>query len=126
MKAITFWYLAAYLLFGGIGFAFFPQETLRLFQSNGDYGDIMPRAAGMFMVLLGGLIASMSARRDFTYYPRSILLRLFAIAFLVFLLARSGDPLFAVMLAIVLVGWLPSAAVVLRERARGEAQGARP
>lgn len=125
MKAITFWYLAGYLLFGGFGLAFFPQETLRLFQSSGDYGDIMPRVAGMFMVLLGGVIASMSARRDFTYYARSVQLRLFALGFLVFLFERSGDPLFMVLLAIVLIGWLPSAAAVLRERARCGAQGER-
>lgn len=119
MKAITFWYLAGYLLFGGIGFAFLPQETLRLFLSNGDYGDIMPRTAGMFMILLGGLIASMTARRDFAYYAASVLLRLFAIGFLIFLYARSADPMFMVLLAVVLIGWLPSALTVLRERAGG-------
>jgi len=116
MKAITYWYLAGYLLFGGIGLAFVPQETLWLFLSNGDYGDIMPRVAGMFMILLGGMIASMSARRDFTYYTRSIQLRLFAVAFLLFLLVRSGDPLFAVLTVVVLIGLLPSIAAALRER----------
>lgn len=122
MKTITFSYLAGYLLLSGVGLAFFPRETLWLLQSTGDYGDIMPRAVGMFMIMLGSLIASMTARRDYSYYLRAIQVRLFAIAFLFFLFIRSDDPLFLVMLAVVLIGWVPSVVTVLRDRARGVAQ----
>lgn len=125
MKAITFWYLAGYLLFGGAGLAFFPRETLWLFQSNGDYGDIMPRAVGMFMIMLGAVIGSMVTRGDFAYYERAILVRLFAVGFLAFLFARSGDPLFVVFIVVVLIGLLPSIAVALRDRMHGGAQGVR-
>ena len=54
MKKIMLTYVASYLFVGGIGFAFVPALTLRLFLSNGDYGDIMPRVVGMFMMALGG------------------------------------------------------------------------
>lgn len=117
MKTITFSYLAGYLLGGGFGLAFFPETTLWLFQSTGDYGDIMPRVVGMFMIMLGAVVASMLQRRDFAYYGRTILVRLFAVGFLAFLFVRSGDPLFAVFIVVVLIGLLPSMAVALRERA---------
>ena len=118
MKTITFSYLASYLLFGGIGFAFLPDLTLSMFLSNADYGDVMPRVTGMFMILLGGLVANMAAVRDFTYYRYSVLARTFAVGFLGYLLAKTGNPLFIVLLVIVLIGYLPSLYVVVREYTR--------
>jgi hypothetical protein len=52
MKRISLTYVASYLLMGGAGFAFAPALTLRLFFSNGEYGDVMPRVVGMFMLAL--------------------------------------------------------------------------
>ena len=118
MKTITFWYLASYLLFGGIGFAFIPDLTLRLFLSDTDYGDVMPRVVGMFMLLLGGLIANMAAARDFNYYRYSVLARSFAVGFLAYLLIKTDNPLFIVLLIIVLIGYLPSLYIVVREQTR--------
>jgi len=39
-KKLTFTYLVTYLAIGGLGFALFPAETLKLFFSNGDFVDI--------------------------------------------------------------------------------------
>jgi len=50
-----------------------PDLTLSLFLTNTDYGDVMPRVVGMFMMLLGGLIANMAAALDFNYYRYSVL-----------------------------------------------------
>jgi len=115
MKTVTFWYLASYLLFGGAGFAFIPDLTLSFFLSNADYGDVMPRVVGMFMLLLGGLIANMAAARDFNYYRYSVLARTFAVGFLTYLLIKTDNPLFIVLLIIVLIGYLPSLYIVVRE-----------
>jgi len=115
MKFFTLSYLASYLILGGIGFAFLPYLTLSMFMSNADYGDVMPRVAGMFMILLGGLVANMAAARDFTYYRYSVYARTFAVGFLAYLLTKTGNPLFIVLLAIVLIGYLPSLYIVVRE-----------
>lgn len=84
--------------------------------SNGDYGDIMPRVAGVFMVTLGGLVAMFVIRRDYAYYPYSIFARTAIVGFIVFLFLKSGDPLFLVLTAIVLIGLLPSIWLLLTER----------
>ncbi len=123
MKTISFCYLACYLLFGGIGFAFLPDLTLSMFLSNTDYGDVMPRVAGMFMILLGGLIANMAAAKDFNYYRYSVLARTFAVGFLIYLQLKTGNPLFIVLLIIVLIGYLPSLYVVTREMTSGKTTG---
>ena len=116
MKRITLSYLATYLLFGGLGLAFTPQLTLDLFQSNGDYGDIMPRLVGLFMIALSGLIGMFVYLRDYKYYPYSVFIRTFIVIFLFFLYARSDDPLFLVLNGIVLVGLVPSIYTLIRER----------
>ncbi len=116
MKRITLTYLAVYLLAGGIGLTFLPAFTLDLFQSNGDYGDIMPRVAGMLMMGLGGLITQFVLRKDYTYYAYSVYIRSFFVLFLFFLYFRSSDPLFIVLNVIVLIGLLPSIYVLVRER----------
>ncbi len=108
MKKLTLSYLAVYLLFGGLGLAFFPALALNLFQSNGDYGQIMPRVAGMLMLGLSGIIGLFIYYEDFKYYPYSVYIRSFFVLFLFFLYFRSGDPLFIVLNVIILIGLLPS------------------
>jgi hypothetical protein len=49
----SLYYLAGYLLAGGLGLPMFPVETWRILLSNRDYGDIFPRVAGMLMSGLG-------------------------------------------------------------------------
>ena len=120
MKRLTLTYLAIYLLIGGLGLTFLPSFTFRLFLSNGDYGDIMPRVAGMFMIGLSGLIAQFVYYQDYKYYPYSVYIRSFFVIFMFFLFARSSDPLFLVLNAIVLIGLLPSIYTLIRERARPE------
>ena len=117
MKKITFTYLASYLIIGGIGFAFIPELTLKIFFSNGEYGDIMPRVAGMFMVALGGLIATMTINQDFRYYVYSVYIRTAMTAFILWLFYVSKDPLFITIIIIVLIGLLPSWYTYLTKRA---------
>ena len=116
MKRLTMSYLASYLVVGGLGLAFFPAFTLNLFQSNGDYGDIMPRLVGMLMFGLSGLIALFAFHRDYRYYSYSVYIRSFFVLFLFYLYSRSADPLFLVLNVIVLIGLLPSIYTLVRER----------
>ena len=108
MKRFLLIYLASYLFFGGVGFALLPEFTLKLFMSTGDYGDIMPRVAGMFMVALSGLIVLFIIRRDYSNFAYSVFARTALVGFTAFLYMKSSDPLFLVLIAIVLVGLLPS------------------
>ncbi len=119
MKRITLTYLAIYLLIGGLGLAFLPALALRLFFSNGDYGDVMPRVAGMLMIGLSGLIGQFVLNQDYRYYPYSVYIRSFFVLFLFVLYARSSDPLFLVLNGIILIGLLPSIYTLIRERAGG-------
>jgi len=116
MKRLTLWYLASYLLFGGVAFTFFPALALMLFLSNGDYDEVMPRLAGMFMIMLGGFVATMVTRRDYSYYRYSILARTFAVVFLLYLFFSAQDPMFALLTVVVLIGLLPSMYVAYSER----------
>lgn len=116
MKKISWIYLASYLTIGGIGFAFIPEITLNLFLSNGNYGDIMPRVVGMFMIALGGLIATMTINNDFKYYTYSIFIRTGMVIFIIWLYMISNDPLFITILVIVLVGLLPSWYIYLKTK----------
>jgi len=116
MKKLTLVYVATYLFIGGAGFAFLPAMTLALFLSNGDYGDVMPRAMGMFMLLASGLVINIIRFEEYRFYGYAILARSLIVLFLVYLYLKSLDPMFIVINAIVLVGLIPSWIVWLKER----------
>ena len=115
-KRWTLTYVVFYLTVGGLGFAFFPQQTLDLFQSNGSYDNAGFQLAGMLMTGLAYLIFSIVRHRDWKYYPVSIVLRSAFVLFMFWLYAIDQDPLFLVINAIVLVGLMPSLVLLLRER----------
>jgi uncharacterized protein YjeT (DUF2065 family) len=116
MKRFLLAYVASYLFIGGIGFLFAPAATLKLFLSNGDYGDVIPRLVGMFMLALAAFVAEFVRRGDLSYYTLTVGVRFLIVVCLVVLYARSGDPLFAVVTGIVLLGLAPSIWVLARER----------
>ena len=117
MKQATWVYLASYLGAGGMGLLLAPQWALRLLMSTGEYGDVMPRLVGMFMLVLAYLIASFIRRGVYSYYVATIVARTFIVFVLGFLYLTSADRLFLVLEAIVLVGLLP--AIYLQVSGRG-------
>src|SRR5262245_33176981 len=114
VQRLTFVYLASYLLVGGLGLLIVPELALRLLLSNGSYGDVMPRLAGIFMLVLGGVVLQFVRARDYRYYRYTVLARIFIVLALTALYFKSRDPLFLVLDAIVLVGLLPSLYVTAR------------
>lgn len=108
LQQLTLRYLSGYLIVGGIGLLVAPAVALRLLLSTGSYGDVMPRVVGMFMLVLGGLILQFARARDYRYYTYTIVARVFIVLVLTGLYVTSGDPLFVVLPAIVLIGLLPS------------------
>ena len=108
MKRLTFIYLTGYLLVGGFGLVVAPERVLHLLLSNGVYGEIMPRVAGVFMFVLGGMILQFVRNRDFRYYGSAIVGRCVIVVVFTALFFKTRDPLFLVLDTIVLVGLLPS------------------
>ncbi len=121
MKRWTLIYLAAYLGVGGIGLLFEPRVALSLLLSTGEYGDVMPRVVGMFMLVLSTIVYTFVRRRDYSYYLTTIVARIFIVATLAFLHRLSTDPLFLVLQGIVLLGLLPAIYVQCFRRAESPA-----
>ena len=113
-KKITLTYIVIYLAIGGLGFTFFPNQILELFLSNGNYGDIMPRIAGMFMCALSFLIFRIIRNEDWHYYSATIYVRSSIVLILSWLFYKSGDPMLLVLMGIVLIGLIPSVIIHLK------------
>jgi hypothetical protein len=118
LKRISLSYVVIYLMMGGLGLAIVPDLFLELFQSNQDYGDIMPRVVGMFMITLSGLIYF----KDFKYYGFSIVVRTFIVLFLFLLYFMNNDPFFIVINVIVLIGLIPSYIIFTKDKTNNPSQ----
>jgi hypothetical protein len=101
---MSLFYLGSYLAIIGFGLLFFPRGTLKILQSNGDYGDVFPRVAGMLMSGLGLSIFGMIRARSFELYPATLFIRVYFIACIAALYSMTSDPLFLVLIAIVGLG----------------------
>jgi len=100
----SLYYLASYLIVIGLALLLVPTQTLGFLLSNGDYGEIFPRLAGMFMSGLGMNIAGIIRARAQALYPGTLVVRSYFIVCLLALYGSSKDPLFLVILGIVVVG----------------------
>jgi hypothetical protein len=102
---LSLFYLGSYLTIGGFGLLFAPQETLKILQSNGDYGDVFPRVSGMLMSGLGLSIFGMIRARSSEQYPATLVIRAYFIGCLVAFYAMTADPVFLVLIGIVGLGF---------------------
>ncbi len=107
---LSLYYLSGYLLIGGLGLLLFPIETLRLLLSNGNYGDVMPRLAGMLAAGLGLSVFGIIRTRAEANYPGTLLVRAFFLPCIIAFYVITHDPFFLVLLGIVgfgfvLTGW---------------------
>jgi hypothetical protein len=109
-------YLGSYLAIIGFGLLFAPRATLKMLQSNGDYGDVFPRVAGMLMSGLGLSIFGMIRARSSELYPATLLMRVYFIVCIVAFYAMSGDPLFLVLIVIVGLGFVLTLGSYLLDR----------
>jgi uncharacterized protein YjeT (DUF2065 family) len=100
----SLFYLGSYLVLIGFGLLLVPHGTLKILQSNGDYGDIFPRVAGMLMSGLGLSIFRMIRARSFELYPATLLVRVYFIACIVAFYIMTRDPFFLLLTGIVGLG----------------------
>lgn len=96
----------------------FPGQVLEIFLSNGNYGDIMPRMTGMFMCALSFLIYRILRNEDWHYYSATIYVRSAIVLVMAWLFYKSGDPMFLILIGIVLIGLIPSIVIHLKGRKR--------
>jgi hypothetical protein len=102
---LSLYYLGSYLVIIGVGLLLVPHATLTILQSNGDYGDVFPRVAGMLMSGLGLSIFGMIRARSQQQYPATLLMRVYFIICIVAFYMMTSDPFFLVLIAIVGVGF---------------------
>lgn len=112
----SLYYLAGYLAFAGLALLLVPDIALPLLLSNGDYGDVFPRMAGMLLLGLATLVVQIIRHRMEVLYPTTLVVRLFFLTILVVLYAVSGDPFFLVVFGIVALGVLLTGYFYLSER----------
>ncbi|MDH3655144.1 MAG: hypothetical protein OEN21_12805 [Myxococcales bacterium] len=110
LKRIAFIYLFSYLAVAAIGFGLAPTLTLKLFLSNGDYGEILPRLLGAMMGVLSFLLFMIYRQGDWPKYsPFTMMARTPLVLFIFYLFYVSRDPMFLIINAIVLVGLVTTA-----------------
>jgi hypothetical protein len=109
------YYLAGYLVIIGLGLLLAPNQTLRLLYSNGHYGDLFPRFAGMLMSGLGLTIAGIIRARAQALYPATLAVRAYFVLCLIGFYYIARDPFLLVLLGIVLLGMLLTLSSYLTE-----------
>jgi hypothetical protein len=119
---ISLFYLGSYLVIIGIGLLLAPHQTLKILQSNGDYGDVFPRVSGMLMSGLGLSIFGMIRARSHEQYPATLFIRAYFIACILVFYAMTRDPLFLILIAIVGLGLVLTLSSYLLDRRNSSAE----
>jgi hypothetical protein len=114
---LSLYYLAGYLMLGGFALLVAPEPTLKLLQSNGHYGDVFPRLAGMLLSGLGMNIAGIIRARAQALYPATLAVRSYFVVCLVGFYLLSKDPFFLVVLVVVVIGMALTLTSYLLDRA---------
>ena len=113
---LSLFYLGSYLVAIGVALLLAPRATLMILQSNGDYGDVFPRLAGMLMSGLGLAIFSIIRARSQQQYPATLVVRVYFMICLVAFYVMTSDPFFLVLLAIVGLGFALTLGSYLADR----------
>ena len=113
---LSLYYLCSYLLNGGLVLLFFPQQRLRLLLSNGEYGDVFPRVAGMLLTGLGLFVFAIIMAHAEALYPATLVVRAFFLVCMSVFFLMTRDPLFLVLVGIVGLGFVLTGVIYLTER----------
>ena len=112
---LSLYYPATYLTVAGVLLLAAPQFSMRLLFSNGDYGNVFPRVAGMMILGLGLIVVQVIRLQQEQLYSTLWAIRLlFCIGWLGFYF-YTRDPYFLVLLAIVGVGFIWTGINLLQE-----------
>jgi uncharacterized protein YjeT (DUF2065 family) len=103
----TYWslfYLAGYVVPSGLLLLLVPDLATRLLQSDQVYDEAPLRLAGLVLLALGLFIVQMIRHKVEVLYPTTLVVRSVLSVGLLALFVSTGNPFFAVVLAVVLVG----------------------
>lgn len=118
---VSLYYLAGYLLPAGALLLFAPEWATKLLLSNHTYDYAPFRLAGVLLLVIGILIVQIIRHRLEMLYSTTLVARGLISATLLWLFVSTGDPFFAVILAIVLVGVALTAVSYVLDRRHGTA-----
>ncbi|MDH3710330.1 MAG: hypothetical protein OER04_10605 [Cyclobacteriaceae bacterium] len=120
---ISLGYVAGYLIMGGLLFLWVPQTALKIFQSSGQYDDIMIRVVGLMMLGLAIVVIQVIRLNLIQeFYPTTLMLRMFLTAGMIGLYFYSGDIMFLIISGIIVLGMIMTVYFYLRdERSQGPA-----
>ena len=113
---LTLFYVAAYLIQGGLGFLFFPALTLKLFFATGAYSDLMVRFTGALLLGLAVFVVQIIRHRNADLYFTTLLVRVPILATLAALYLAHREPLMAVLFGIVGIGFAATSIAYVLDR----------
>ena len=114
---LSLYYLAGYLLPAGALLLFVPEWATKLLLSNHTYDFAPFRLAGVLLLVIGILIVQIIRFKLEMLYSTTLVARALISATLLWLVLNTGDPVFGVILVIVLIGVaLTGASYVLDRR----------
>jgi len=120
---LSLYYLAGYLIPAGLLLLFVPEFATKLLLSNRTYDYAPFHLAGVLLLVIGILIVQIIRHRLEQLYTTTLVARALISATLLWLFLSTGDPFFAVVLAIVLIGVALTGASYFLDR---QAMGATP
>ena len=101
---LSLYYLAGYLVPAGLLLLFVPEFATKLLLSNRTYDYAPFHLAGVLLLVIGILIIQIIRHRLSQLYATTLVARALISATLIWLFLTTGDPFFAVVLVIVLIG----------------------
>jgi uncharacterized protein YjeT (DUF2065 family)/uncharacterized membrane protein len=101
---LSLYYLAGYLIPAGVLLLFVPEFATKLLLSNTTYDYAPFRLAGVLLLVVGILIIQIIRYRLEMLYTTTLLARAAISLTLAWLYLSTGDPFFAVILVVVLIG----------------------
>jgi uncharacterized protein YjeT (DUF2065 family) len=101
---LSLYYLAGYLIPAGLLLLFVPEFATKLLLSNTTYNYAPFRLVGVLLLVLGILIVQIIRYRLSVLYTTTLLARGLISVTLLALFIGTGDPFFAVILVVVLIG----------------------
>ena len=101
---LSLFYLATYLPIAGAALLVAPGFATKLLLSNATYDDVFTRLAGGLLLALAALVIQIVRHRVEALYTTTLVVRLGLLAVMALLFARTSDPFFAVLFAIIGLG----------------------
>jgi uncharacterized membrane protein len=120
---LSLYYLAGYLIPAGLLLLFVPEWATKLLLSNRTYDYAPFHLAGVLLLVIGILIVQIIRHRVEALYATTLGARALISATLLWLFLSTGDPFFAIILVIVLIGVALTGTSYLLDRRSNPAQG---